>query len=128
MNEVVRCAQLLPALSAASRDGREIVLIDIEPLDLADRAVRNWLHHNLAEDRILAAVANLGDWFGPRAGDQLASQVVEIVRSNGEYPSEPFSLRSAAGMAELERVVAELLVNAIRVVHAREELTVLGIS
>ncbi len=29
MNEVARCAQLLPALEPASRDGREIVLIDI---------------------------------------------------------------------------------------------------
>jgi hypothetical protein len=29
MNEVARCAQLLPALAPASRDGREIILIDI---------------------------------------------------------------------------------------------------
>ena len=29
MNEVARCAQLLPALAPAARDGREVVLIDI---------------------------------------------------------------------------------------------------
>ena len=29
MNEVARCAQLLPALAPAARDGRELVLIDI---------------------------------------------------------------------------------------------------